>query len=200
MIARFAVIVFALMMSVGAAVAQGAYTIKEGDTLAIEVLEDNSLNRQALVLPGGNISFPLAGTITAGGRTPEQVERAIASRIASNFSVAPTVYVSVVGLSEPSELQSTGASNTVFLVGEFVNPGPIAVERGTTVLQVLALGGGFTRFAATKRVQLRRKDASGRQRLYTINYNAIARGAEISSDPVLADGDVILVPERRLFE
>jgi polysaccharide export outer membrane protein len=200
MIARIAVIVFALLMSVGMAGAQGAYSIKEGDTLAVEVLEDSSLNRQALVLPGGNITFPLAGSVRAAGLSAEQLERSIASRIASNFSVAPTVYVSVVGLSAPAQADLTGSQNTIYLLGEFNNPGPIAIEPGTTALQALALGGGFTRFAATKRVQLRRKDASGRQRLYTINFKAIARGAEISGDPTLADGDVILVPERRLFE
>jgi polysaccharide export outer membrane protein len=71
---------------------------------------------------------------------------------------------------------------------------------GTTVLQLLSQSGGFTPFAATKRLQLRRSADDGAQRMITINYRAIARGAQIAREPTLRDGDVLLVPERRLFE
>jgi polysaccharide biosynthesis/export protein len=77
----------------------------------------------------------------------------------------------------------------------------VQVPRGTTVLQALALSGGFTRFAATKRIQLRRTDPrSGQQNVFTIDYKAIERGESGIGNSVLADGDVIIVPERRLFE
>ncbi len=201
MIARFVFALFVLVLGLGSASAQGNYLIKSGDRLAVEILEDSTLNRQTLVLPDGKISFPMAGSVQAGGRTTEQVERAIASRVASNFSVTPTVYVSVVGvaLEEPRgpEVDDTVV---VYLVGEVNEPGPKVILPGTTMLQLLSQSGGFSKFAATKRLQLRRKDSSGRQRLYKINYKAIAQGAQISNDPVLLEGDVILVPERRLFE
>ena len=48
--------------------AQG-YSIRPGDRLRIEVLEDDSLNRSVLVAPDGRISVPLVGTVVAGGRT-----------------------------------------------------------------------------------------------------------------------------------
>ncbi len=52
----------------GAALAQGSdYKIRSGDSLSIEVLEDASLNRVLLVLPDGNVSFPLAGNVKAAG-------------------------------------------------------------------------------------------------------------------------------------
>lgn len=204
MFPRIVLVLFALFMSVVSASAQGNYLIKPGDTLAIEILEDTSLNRQALVLPDGRFSFPLAGTVAAGGRTTEQVERSIASRIASNFAVAPTVFVSVVGLSPTEELLGDLDADdlvTIYIMGEVLQPGGKAVPAGTTLLQLLSQGGGFSKFAATKRIQLRRKDPrSGQQRLYKINFKAISRGAQISQDPVLLDGDVIIVPERRLFE
>jgi polysaccharide export outer membrane protein len=87
------------------------------------------------------------------------------------------------------------------MLGEVGAPGQKRIERGTTVLQALATAGGFTRFAATKRILLRRSNPStGEQTVSRINYNAIANGASVGSDIVLADGDVIIVPERRLFE
>ena len=55
-------------------------------------------------------------------------------------------------------------------------------EPGTTLLQAIALAGGLDRFAATKRIQLRRTDpATGQERLYLFNYNAVERGGV---DPV----------------
>lgn len=201
MIIRLLVALVAMVLTLGSASAQGNYLVKPGDTLRIEILEDASLNRQVLVLPDGNVSFPMAGTVRAGGRTTEQIERSISSRVASNFAVAPTIYVSVANVYErdvvpeiPDDLV------TVYLVGEVNDPGPKEIEPGTTFLQALSQSGGFTKFAATKRLQLRRIGSDGRQRLYKVNYKAIARGAMVTSDPVLIPGDVILVPERRLFE
>ncbi|MFV0359576.1 polysaccharide biosynthesis/export family protein [Tropicimonas sp.] len=194
-------VLFALVVSVVSASAQGNYLIQPGDRLAIEVLEDTSLNRQALVLPDGRFSFPLAGSVAAGGMTTDQVQRAIAGRIAGNFAVEPTVFVSIVGLAPTQEGIGDGDIITVYLMGEVLAPGAKPVETGTTLLQALSQSGGFSPFAATKRLQLRRLDPkSGQQRLYKINYKAIARGAQMSQDPVLRDGDVIIVPERRLFE
>ena len=66
------------LFSLGApATAQDGYSIKSGDVLEIEVLEDASLNRQVLVLPDGSFSFPLVGTMQAGGMTVEQVRAAL---------------------------------------------------------------------------------------------------------------------------
>ncbi|MDV7145558.1 polysaccharide biosynthesis/export family protein [Tropicimonas sp. TH_r6] len=200
MISRFLIALFALVVSLGSVQAQGNYLIKSGDTLSIEILEDTSLNRQVLVLPDGRVSFPMAGPLTVGGRTTEQVERAISSRIANNFSVAPTVYVSVAGISQSQSEPASPAIIKIYLVGEVNAPGAKELAPGTTLLQALSESGGFTKYAATKRVQLRRTMSDGRQRLIKINYKAISQGAVMSNDPSLRDGDVILVPERRLFE
>jgi polysaccharide export outer membrane protein len=178
------------------ALAQSAgYRIQPGDQLAITVLEDDSLNREVLVLPDGSISVPLAGTISAAGRSVDAVESTIADRLASNFAVRPSVFVSVVAVSE------LGQTFPIFVVGQVAEPGVREVEAGTTLLQAIALSGGLDRFAATKRIQLRRRDpATGQERLYLFNYRAVERGGAIESMITLREGDVILVPERRLFE
>jgi len=181
--------------------AQTDFTLGAGDRLQIEVLEDPSLNREVLVLPDGSFSFPLAGAVGAGGRTTVQVESALAAALAPNFATSPTVSVSVAALGDRTV---TGGTSTIdiYLMGEVAGGGGLLqVERGTTILQALALSGGFTKFAATKRIQLRRTDPrSGEQTVYAINYNAIEQGASNIGNSQLADGDVIIVPERRLFE
>ena len=191
--------VLALFFAV-AAQAQGAFTVRPGDTLAIEVLEDPQLNREVLVLPDGSINFPFAGSLRVAGRSVSQVESAIESAIAPNFASTPNVFVTVQTLRDPDE-DDDGPTINVFFLGEVNAPGAQELPRGTTFLQGLSVGGGLTPFAAEKRVQLRRiSPKTGRAQLVQINYRALTRGAAMSRDIVLADGDVILVPSRGLFE
>ncbi len=200
MLHRILVLCFALLWAVSASAQQG-YQIKAGDQLSIEVLEDPSLNRQALVLPDGRISFPLAGSIIAGGRTTDDVRQQLSSALASNFASPPSVFVSVLALGQ--QANGTGSRRTidVYVIGEVETPGMIEVRRGTTLLQMLSQTGGFTRFAATKRIQLRRVNPQTKTYVtYPFNYRAVESGAQISGSTVLSNGDVIVVPQRRLFE
>jgi polysaccharide export outer membrane protein len=189
------------MFAATIAAAQQTYTVRSGDTLAIEVLEDPQLNRSALVTPSGTFSFPFAGTVTAAGRTTDQIASALAASIASNFATTPNVFVSVTSIApSTSTTAASTATIDVFLLGEVNTPGMVTLERGTTFLQALAQTGGLTRFAATKRVQLRRRNAStGENSVAVFNFRALSQGESFTDFP-LADGDVILVPERRLFE
>lgn len=191
-------VVVALVFCAVSASAQSDYTIQPGDTLQIEVLEDASLNRSVSVLPNGQISFPFAGTINASGRTIGQVQAAIRGAIAGNFAAPPTVFVGVVPRFQP-DTAIAGPVIDVYFVGEVNNPGLVEVKKGTTLLQAVAISGGVSRFAAIKRIQLRRTDGAGVQRVTILNYKALADGA-VTNDIELRDGDVILVPERRLFE
>ena len=193
---RRIVLTFLLMLlTVPAALAQSAsYRIQPGDQLQITVLEDETLNRQLLVTPDGQISVPLAGTVRVSGQTVGAVEEIIADRLTSNFAVRPNVFVALTAVDPSAGLFK------VFVLGQVNSPGTIEVEAGTTLLQALALAGGPANFAAAKRIQLRRTDASGQERLYLFNYKAVERGGSIQSMIALREGDVILVPERRLFE
>ncbi|MEO9576805.1 MAG: polysaccharide biosynthesis/export family protein [Tateyamaria sp.] len=183
-----------------AAAAQEGYRIAPGDVLSIEVLEDEALNRSVLVDPGGRISFPLAGTILAQGKTVAAVQGLLVAKLAPNFAAPPSVFVALQQVAPPSApVESKSATIDVYFVGEVNNSGLVEIKPGTTLLQAVAISGGVTRFAAIKRIQLRRTGADGVQRVTILNYKALANGA-VTNDIVLRDGDVILVPERRLFE
>ncbi len=194
---RIMTTVMAMLFAV-AATAQDSYRIKAGDTLAVEVLEDATLNRSLLVLPDGSISVPLAGNIPASGRTTNELASRISAAIAPNFAAAPNVFVSVATVAP----RVVGSSRTidVFVMGEVNTPGAMELAPGTTILQALAQVGGFTKFAATNRIQLRRTNAAGEDKAYPFNYRAVEAGASISGSTRLADGDVIVIPQRRLFE
>jgi polysaccharide export outer membrane protein len=181
------------------AAAQEGYLIRPGDVLRVEVLEDPGLNRTTLVSPDGRISFPLAGGVVAAGRTLEDLQTDLASRIGANFAVAPNVFISLEQVAEPRASTGGGtkaaATIEIFVMGQAANPGKLDVKRGTTLLQAFAQMGGFSPFAATKRVQLHRAG-----NITTLSYDAIERGASTAGSTILQDGDVIVVPQRKLFE
>jgi len=206
-IGRFAALLLALILILlqgSLAAAQEGYLIRAGDTLRIEVIEDNSINRTVLVPPDGRISVPLAGAVTAAGRTVEQVQTSLTDQLAPNFATRPNVFVAIERIVEPRatapQAPAAPAVAAIFVLGEVNNPGRLDVEPGTTVLQLFAQMGGFTRFAATRRIQLRRADAAGVEQIYTLDYEAILDGRSPNGTAVLVEGDVIVVPERRLFE
>lgn len=179
-----------------AALAQ-SYAIQPGDVLSIEVAEDNTLNRQVLVLPDGSISFPFAGSLRASGLSTGTLAARLSSAMAADFAAPPTLYVSV------SRLRPEGDKDTmnIYLMGEVMSPGLKEIPPGATLLQALSTGGGFTKFAATKRLQLRRADPQGgREYVFKFNYKAMSQGAAMANSVFLREGDVILVPERSLFE
>ncbi len=176
--------------------AQSSYRIQPGDTLQIEVLEDTTLDREVLVGPDGRITMPLAGTLRAGGRTVEQVRANLASLLEPNFASAPNVIVSLDAVGEPTDPDPIN----VFIIGEAAEPGRYEVAPGTTLLQLIAESGGFSRFAATKRIKLRRTDRSGKQTVFQFDYDSIIDGVDTRAAVRLAEGDVVVIPQRKLFE
>lgn len=193
----------ALVLTVTSVAAQEGYRVRSGDTLSIEVLQDPSLNRDVLVTPDGRFTFPFAGSIQASGRTIGQISASLAQGIASNFATTPNVFVSVRQLRPRVQGPSTPVSEetiTVYLMGEVGNTGAQDLPPGTTFLQALSTT-SLTNFAAERRIQVRRTDpVTLEETVMTINYRALQRGARMSQNIVLIEGDVILVPQRRLFE
>ena len=192
-------VLLAATLSTGA-FAQSSYQIRSGDSLQIEVLEDPALNRTVLVLPDGSINFPLVGTIPAAGRSVSDVRSDLSAALASKFAAAPNVFVGVGTLAEIAPRASAAAATiSVYAMGEVTAPGKADVAPGTTVLQFLAQAGGFTRFAAQKRVQLRRTAKGGVEQIYLFNYDGTGTSG-IAGSTRLQSGDVIVVPQRKLFE
>lgn len=189
----------AATLSTGA-FAQSSYQIRSGDSLQIEVLEDPALNRTVLVLPDGSINFPLVGTIPAAGRSVNDIRSDLSAALASNFASAPNVFVGVGTLAVVTpRAAGIAATISVYAMGEVTSPGKADVAPGTTVLQFLAQAGGFTRFAAQKRVQLRRTGKGGVEQVFLFNYDGTGTSG-IAGSTRLQSGDVIVVPQRKLFE
>jgi polysaccharide export outer membrane protein len=133
------------------------------------------------------------------------VQQALAAGLAPNFAAPPNVFVSVDTLADRGALLRRellpGPVIDIYIMGEIVNPGKLEAVPGTTILQILAQAGGLTEFAAERRIELRRTDRANRVvKTYLFSYSGRGKGTRISGSTRLAPGDVIVVPERRLFE
>jgi polysaccharide export outer membrane protein len=193
---RVLFVIFCLFFCVSAASAQ---TLKSGDTLTITVLQDPKLDRTVVVDPAGEIAFPLAGHVRARGLTAQAVENILKARLKNNYK-EENLDITVAVAASPKEIPEEDLKPKVFITGEVVRPGSYVVRQPTTLMQVIALAGGVGPFAAKSRIQVRRRGSGGDETIFMFNYKAYEAGNDLEGNIKLRAGDVIMVPERGLFD
>src|SRR5882757_8138059 len=176
-----------------------AQTLKSGDSLSISVLQDSKLDRSVVVDPRGEIAFPLAGHIRARGLTPQALENVLKAKLKGNYK-DENLDVTVAVASSPKDIPEDDLKPKVFITGEVVRPGSYVVRQPTTLMQAIALAGGVGPFAAKQRIQVRRRAAGGDETIFMFNYKAYEAGVDLEGNIRLHAGDVIMVPERGLFD
>jgi polysaccharide export outer membrane protein len=179
--------------------AAGAQTLKPGDSLYISVLQDPKLDRSVVVDPSGEIAFPLAGHIHARGLTPQALEKIIATKLKDNYK-DDHLDVTVAVANSPKDLPEEDLKPKVYVTGEVAKPGPYVVRQPTTLVQAIALAGGLGPYAARGRIQVHRRSKAGDETIFSFDYKAYEAGTELDGNITLRAGDVIMVPERGLFE
>jgi polysaccharide export outer membrane protein len=157
------------------------YHIGPGDKLRIEVYKDAQLSQSVQVRPDGKITMPLLGDIDATDRTPLELRESITKSL-KEYVTNPTVTVIVV----------EALASRVYVMGEVGHPGTMDLHGPTTILQALAMAGGFKEFANTKDVKvLRPKGGTGIETIH-FNYKDVLTG---DAKPFyLRPGDTVIVP------
>jgi polysaccharide export outer membrane protein len=158
------------------------YLVQPGDILQITVWKEEDLQREVLVRPDGGLSFPLAGDIVAAGRTVEQIQKDLSTRI-ENYIPEPVVTVAVKQV----------VGNRVYVVGRVNKPGEIIMGHELTVMQALSLAGGVTPFASLNSVHVLRRE-NGIERSIPFRYGDVEKGRNLSQNIPLQNGDVVVVP------
>lgn len=158
------------------------YRLAAGDKLRIEVYKDTQLSQSLQVRPDGKITLPLVGDIPAAGRTSVELRDAIAGAL-EEYIAKPVVTVIVTDITP----------QIVYVTGEVNKPGALALVNGQmTIIQAIAMAGGFTDFAKKGDVRILRKGASGVQTLH-FNYKE-AIDDENRREPLqLLPGDTVIV-------
>jgi polysaccharide biosynthesis/export protein len=157
------------------------YRLGPGDKLRIEVYKDAQLSQSVQVRPDGKITLPLVGDLEATGHTPIELRDTIATSL-KEYVTNPTVTVIVV----------EALASKVYVMGEVTHPGTMELHGPTTILQALAMAGGFKEFANTKDVKVLRPngDRGGVQTL-KFNYKEVLNG---DARPFyLRSGDTVVV-------
>ncbi len=131
-----------------------SYHLGPADVVAVFVWKEPDLSTQATVRPDGRISLPLAGELVAAGKTAEELEGEITSRL-EKYLDQPVVTVSVSQVNSPK----------ISVLGEVRRPGRFLIPQRTTVLDAIALSGGFTAYAHRGRVVVLRRTSSGVERI-----------------------------------
>jgi len=156
------------------------YRLVAGDKLRIEVYKDPQISQTLQIRPDGRITLPLVGDVAAAGRTPIALRDTITTSL-KEYITNPVVTVIVVEF-EPQ---------SVSVMGEVERPGPVPIKGKLSVLEALAVAGGFKDFANTKNISIRRQTSSGVQ-IIKFNYKDAVKG---EGKPVyLQPGDIIIVP------
>ncbi|MGA2344676.1 MAG: polysaccharide biosynthesis/export family protein [Candidatus Sulfotelmatobacter sp.] len=158
------------------------FVIGNDDVLAINVWKEPDISRSIPVRSDGKISLPLVGEVQAAGLTPLKLEKDIAEKLKSYIS-EPEVSVMVQQVN----------SQKFNILGQVTKPGTYVIANSPTVLDAIALAGGFRDFAKKKSIYVLRHGASGEVRL-PFNYKDVSQGKNMEQNVKLQPGDTIIVP------
>ncbi len=156
------------------------YRLQPGDKIHVEVYHDQDLSPSLQIRPDGKITLPLLGDLAAAGRTSLELRDQIAGAL-KDYITNPVVTVMV--------LETT--PQVVYVMGEVNKPGTLPLAGGRlSIVQALAMAGGFTDFANKKDIRILRHGKSGMQTL-RFNYK---EALEDSHEPLqLLPGDTVIV-------
>ena len=131
----------------------------------------------------GKISLPLVGEVQAAGLTPLKLEQEIAGKL-KNFISQPEVTVMVQQIN----------SQKYNVLGQVAHPGTFVIANSPTVLDAIALAGGFRDFAKQKSIYVLRQNADGTQTRLPFNYKEVVKGKNPEQNVKLQPRDTIVVP------
>jgi len=160
-----------------------AFVIGSDDVLAVNVWKEAEISRTVTVRSDGKITLPLVGELQASAKTPKQLEDEISSKLAPYIS-EPAVTVIV------QEVRSQRFN----ILGQVAHPGSYAINNSTTVLDAIALGGGYRDFAKQKSIYILRRNPDGTQTRLTCNYKEVIKGRHPEQNIKLEPGDTVVVP------
>jgi len=157
-----------------------SYIIGPEDVIHIFVWREEHFTSTVPVRMDGKITLPLVDDIQAAGLTPLRLRDELVKKYKA-FVENPTISVTVI------EANSFKA----YVSGEVKNPGVQRIRSTVTIVELMAMAGGFTEWANKKKILILRKEKGADKRI-TINYNRIVEG----KDPniIINRGDTIIVP------
>jgi polysaccharide biosynthesis/export protein len=160
-----------------------SFVIGNDDILAINVWKEPDISRSIPVRSDGKISLPLVGEVQAAGLTPLKLEQEIAGKL-QNYISQPEVSVMVQQIN----------SQKFNILGQVERPGTFMITNSLTVLDAIALAGGFRDFAKQKAIYILRQSADGTQTRIPFNYKEVIKGKHPAQNIRIQPRDTIVIP------
>lgn len=157
------------------------YRIGREDVLDIAVWRDADLSRTVPVRPDGFISMPMVGDVVAEGKTPAELAEELKQKL-SPYVQEPRITVIVREVN----------SSRVYVLGEVAHPGAYPLRGRVSLVQAIALAGGFTDFADSDAIIVIRSDAQGGR--IPVRYSDLISNRKDKRELILRPGDTIVVP------
>ena len=149
-----------------------SYQLGPGDALRVTVFRHEDLSGEFTLDGDGYFAMPLVGEVLAGGRTARELENEIEGAFKSGgYLVEPQVSIEVLNY------------RPFYIIGEVNNPGSFEYVNGMTVINAVALAGGFTYRADQDDIVISRGGSSGPE-------------IAAAPDTEVLPGDIIEVQER----
>ncbi len=158
------------------------YRIGAGDTLQLFVWKEPELTREVTVRIDGKISVPLLGDVQAAGRLPGELGEEITGGL-KRYLAAPLVTIAVNGT----------RSTRFFVLGMVGKSGEFSMAGPTTVVQALAMAGGFREYAKLDEILILRPEG-GATTFVPVNYKRLVSSRDWSQNIPLRPGDTVVVP------
>jgi polysaccharide export outer membrane protein len=153
------------------------------DVFDVRVYGEQEMSGLYRVASDGTVDFPLAGRIVVAGRRIGEVQQEIVKRLKNGYLLNPQVTVMIKDWN----------SRKLSVLGQVQKPGSVNYFPNMTIVDAIALAGGFTTTAAKNSVNLRR-EVSGKVETRTLPVSDITEGR--SPNVVMLPGDVLVVEER----
>lgn len=135
---------------IGRAGASSEYRLGPNDRLRIIVFGQPTLTGEFSIDENGMLSYPLLGNIPAGGVSSLQLQQNIARQLEAGYLNDASVNVEVI------------ARRPFYVIGEVQKPGNYPYVANMTVLNAVAMAGGFTYRARKNDFYIKRLDKDGR--------------------------------------
>lgn len=171
----------------GAADEKSQYKLQPLDVVQITVHGQPDLTTKTRVTDEGFISFPLLGKVTTAGLTAQQLEKKLKELLEKDYLVKAEVLVFIEEY-HSRQFSVTGEVNTP---GKFSMP----IERDVTLLESIAMAGGFTKDADINRTKVIRVE-DGESKTIDINVKDIIDRDEKNKNIVLKVNDIVFIPKR----
>lgn len=147
------------------------YELGSGDKLRVLVFGEEALSGEFDVSGAGMVALPLIGQVRARGLTLSEFEDAVEAKLREGYLINPRVSVEVMNY------------RPFYIYGEVAEPGQYPYASGMTVLNAVAVAGGYTYRADQNEVYITRGEGD------EVEYPA-------SQAVKVLPGDVVRVPER----